>query len=45
MGNIEQSARQIGLESMMAQMLEKEKDAVAQSVPWNSSVVASLTVP
>ena len=32
MGNIEQSARQIGLESMMAQMLEKEKDVVAQSV-------------
>lgn len=32
MGNIEQSARQVGLESMMAQMLEKEKDIVAQIV-------------
>ena len=32
MGNIEQSVKQVGLESMMAQMLEKEKDIVAQIV-------------
>ena len=32
MGNIEQSAKQVGLESMMAQMLEKEKDIVAQTI-------------
>ena len=32
MGNIEQPVKQIGLESMMAQMLEREKDVVAQTV-------------
>jgi hypothetical protein len=32
MGNIEQSVKQVGLESMMAQMLEKEKDVVAQTI-------------
>lgn len=32
MGNIEQNVKQIGLESMMAQMLEREMDVVAQTV-------------